>query len=81
MIVFVLQSIGSKCWPRDYIGVLVFGITLPYEFNKLNNMRLWGFEIAILVNALMLLIFGGEVSCMINEGSSYALREVDHPFH
>ena len=28
-----------KCWPRDCIGVLVFGITLPFEFIKLNDVN------------------------------------------
>ena len=35
MIVSVLQYISLKYWPRDCIGVLVFGISMPYEFDKL----------------------------------------------
>ena len=60
VIVSVLQSIGSKCWPRDCIGDLVFGITLPSEFNKLYSDN---------KDALVLLIFCGEIGWMISEGS------------
>ena len=56
MIISMLQSIGSKCWPWDCIEVLVFGITLPFGFSKQHSGNKDALVLLIWVNKLVVWI-------------------------